>query len=60
MSDINQGVFGLAFALAITGLLPGWISAAILGGTMLLFAAWLALVFCPPLVRGMLDLLTGR
>lgn len=50
----------LAFSLAITGLLPGWIGVVILGGMGLLFVAWLALVFCPPLVRGVLDLLTGR
>lgn len=46
----------MAFVLAITGVLPGWLSVAVLAGFGLLAAAWVVLIFCPPLFRGFIEI----
>jgi hypothetical protein len=52
-----QGLFVLAFALAITGLLPGWLGAVVIGAMGLLAVGWVILFIAAPLFRGFIDAL---
>lgn len=56
MFGTAHGLAVLAFTLAITGVLPGWLATIVLAGFGLLALAWLALVFLPPIARGLFDL----
>lgn len=52
-----QGLFVLAFSLAITGLLPGFISAIVIGAVALLAVAWMLVFLAAPIVFGIISML---
>lgn len=57
MYGTAQGVFVLAFSLAITGLLPGVLGTIVIWAAGLLAVAWVLMVLVLPILQGFFDLL---